>query len=202
MATNTEHWNERFSKEEFIYGVEPNEYFRSKLIELTPGKLLLPGEGEGRNAVFAAITGWDVDAFDWSINGQAKANLLAQQNNVKINYQLAEHNNLELSENFYDAAGLIYIHLPEDELKILAKKIFRSLKKGGVFIIEAFSKNQFGRSSGGPQELDVLYSLDTIIAACIDFDFKHLAEEEIELREGTHHSGPASVVRFTGIKSL
>ncbi len=202
LIMNPESWDERFSRVEFIYGVEPNEYFRSNLKQLTAGKLLLPGEGEGRNAVFAVLAGWEVDAFDSSSAARAKANQLAQKNNVTLNYQIAEHHSLPLSENFYDAAALIYIHLTGDKLIDLVNKIFIMLKPGGIFIMEGFSKNQLRHTSGGRKELSILYSLEDIIAACIDFDFQHLVEEETELSEGKYHSGTASVVRFTGIKPL
>ena len=48
-----EFWNERFSSEEYIYGTEPNLFFKSELDKRTPGDLLMPAEGEGRNAVYA-----------------------------------------------------------------------------------------------------------------------------------------------------
>ncbi len=37
-------WNERYSLEEYIYGTEPNNFFRGKLDLLIPGKILLPAE--------------------------------------------------------------------------------------------------------------------------------------------------------------
>lgn len=45
------------------YGTEPNAFFKAQLDQLTPGRLLLPAEGEGRNAVYAAKKGWEVAAF-------------------------------------------------------------------------------------------------------------------------------------------
>ena len=65
-------WNERYSTNEYAYGTEPNEFFKSVLSKLEVGKLLLPGEGEGRNAVYAAKQGWHVTAFDTSIAGKTK----------------------------------------------------------------------------------------------------------------------------------
>ena len=57
-------WDARYSSKEFVYGKEPNDFFASELNKLNPGKMLLPGEGEGRNAAYAASQGWSVDAFD------------------------------------------------------------------------------------------------------------------------------------------
>ncbi|MDX1754196.1 MAG: thiopurine S-methyltransferase [Salinimicrobium sediminis] len=52
--TMQEFWNERYQREEYIYGKDPNEYLKAKLKNLTPGRILFPAEGEGRNAVHAA----------------------------------------------------------------------------------------------------------------------------------------------------
>ena len=84
-------WDERYSSEEYVYGVEPNQFFKQVLDKIpVPGKLLLPGEGEGRNAVYAAKCGWLVDAYDQSINAQKKALKLAEINDVIINYSVVD----------------------------------------------------------------------------------------------------------------
>ena len=54
----TGRWNERYSKEEFAYGDQHNNYLKEQLEKLKIGKILFPAEGEGRNAVFAAKLGW------------------------------------------------------------------------------------------------------------------------------------------------
>jgi hypothetical protein len=76
-----EFWNERYSNKLFVYGKEPNVFFREELEKMPVGKILLPAEGEGRNAVFAALQGWEVFAFDNSEEGMKKALLLASEKN-------------------------------------------------------------------------------------------------------------------------
>ena len=54
-----EFWNQRYSESGYAYGSVPNEFFRDALLshldQLLPNhsKLLMPAEGEGRNAVYA-----------------------------------------------------------------------------------------------------------------------------------------------------
>jgi len=72
-------WNARYAAAEYAYGTEPNAFFKAQLDQLTPGRLLLPAEGEGRNAVYAAKKGWEVVAFDQSDAGQKKALKLAKE---------------------------------------------------------------------------------------------------------------------------
>ncbi len=57
-------WNERFSNQEYVYGEEPNVFFAAQLTKLEKGIIILPCEGEGRNAAYAASKGWVVKAFD------------------------------------------------------------------------------------------------------------------------------------------
>jgi hypothetical protein len=76
----TERWNERYSKDEFAYGEQPNKFLKEQLEKLAAGTILFPAEGEGRNAVFAAQLGWTVSAFDISAEGKNKANRLAEKN--------------------------------------------------------------------------------------------------------------------------
>ena len=79
-------WNQRYAEEEYAYGTEPNAFFKAQLDQRTPGRLLLPAEGEGRNAVYAALKGWDVVAFDQSESGKTKAMKLAHQAGVAVSY--------------------------------------------------------------------------------------------------------------------
>ena len=72
-------WNERYDQDAYCYGTNPNLFFSQSLEKFSPGKILLPAEGEGRNAVFAAQKDWEVLAFDWSEAGQTKALKLAKK---------------------------------------------------------------------------------------------------------------------------
>jgi len=193
-------WDERFSDSEYVYGVEPNEFFKQEIDKLQPGRLLLPGEGEGRNAVYAAKSGWDVDAFDWSEKAKEKALQLAAAQNVKINYSVVDIAHLSFGTAVYDAAALIFLHLNDTEWQTLIEKIITSLKPGGKLILELFEKEQLKRNSGGPKETDLLYSLEQAVSDFISLDFEHLSKEIITLNEGRLHQGEAAVVRFVGVK--
>ncbi len=198
---NENFWDERYASPDYIYGKEPNIFFKEQ-IDRAPvrGKLLLPGEGEGRNAVYAAKLGWNVDAFDQSRNGQRKALNLAKSNNVIINYSVIDLMNFEPNKNFYDMAANIFVHFESETRFKFHEKIIDSLKPGGKIILELFSKNQLGKNSGGPQDLRMLCSLDEI-----KNDFKKLKtilveEKSIYLDESDKHRGEASVIRFVGEK--
>lgn len=196
----SEFWNERFSTGEYIYGTNPNRFFKEKIDGLKSGKLLLLGEGEGRNAVYASKNGWEVDAVDFSETAKEKALKLATQNNVKVNYTVSNLSDFNPEENYYDAIVLIFIHLKPDVRKIVHKRAVNALKHKGKIILEVFEKKQLGKNSGGPQNEEMLYSKDEL-----ENDFKnlriHLLEEKtISLDEGDKHKGDAAVIRFVGEK--
>lgn len=198
----SEFWNKKYSVEDYIYGKEPNEFFRASLERLTPGKVLFLGEGEGRNSVFAAEQGWDVDALDSSSAAMEKAIKLAAERNVKINYQLADVCNYNYEAKKYDLVALIYLHLHESERTELHQKIIRSLRKDGIVILEAFDKSQINNDSGGPKNPDLLYTFEDIINDFIDLDFLELSKSSMPLNEGNHHTGNAEIIRFIGKKII
>ena len=194
-------WDERYSSKDYVYGEYPNHFLKEQLDKISSlGKLLLPGEGEGRNAVYAAKLGWKVDAFDQSVNAQNKALKLAQKNKVKINYRIVDLTKFVPLKNHYDAVAIIFVHFSQEFSNAFHKKILDPLKPGGKIILEVFSKNQLGKNSGGPQDLAMLYTLDDIKN---DFDsLKTILLEEVNifLDEGDKHRGDASVIRFVGEK--
>ena len=153
-------WNLRYQENKFAYGLYPNRFFKSVIDRLNPGILLLPAEGEGRNAVYAAKSGWKVDAFDISDTAKKHAEELADKNRVKINYFLSSYQNLNLHDKNYHLIALIYAHIPVDRRRSVHQELIKYLLPGGKIILEAFDKEQINNQSGGPKNLDLLYQLD------------------------------------------
>lgn len=195
-----EFWDERYAANEYVYGKEPNEFLRSRLDGLSPGKILLPGEGEGRNAVYAASRGWDVLAFDQSETAKTKALMLAEEKNVEINYRIGSLLDIKIEQETIDLVGLIYFHLlPEARTRYHAY-LADMLEPGGMIIMEVFSKKQINNESGGPKDLQLLYSLDDIIQDFDGMEVLYAKEESVNLSEGPYHQGLAEVIRFVAKK--
>ncbi len=193
-------WNERYSTSEFAYGQAPNDFVVEQLAKLHPGKILFPAEGEGRNAVYAATCGWKVTAFDPSTAGKKKAELLASKNNVEIDYQIAAFEDADFAENSFDCIALIYAHLPAP-LRISAhKKLTTYLKPGGKLLLESFSKKQINYNTGGPKNIDMLFSEEELREDFSNFSELKITETETLLNEGPFHQGLASVIRCIATK--
>jgi 2-polyprenyl-3-methyl-5-hydroxy-6-metoxy-1,4-benzoquinol methylase len=195
-----EFWDERFAAEEYIYGEEPSAWFKQIIDGLKPGSILLPGAGEGRDAVYAAKLGWEVHAFDQSEAGKNKAIKLAEKHKVTINFIVADAADYNPGKNQFDLIALVFFHLPPDLRSEFHHKLIHWLKPRGTVLIEAFHLRQLNNSSGGPKNPELL-----ITASQLANDFKLIEITEnleltVELNEGTHHHGQAEVVRFAGIK--
>lgn len=200
-----EFWNQRFSQEEYVYGTEPNEYLKEKLSLLPGGDILLPAEGEGRNAVFAAKTGWKVTAFDQSSEGKKKALLLADKHNVSIDYRVHDVEDAEFASESFDVVALIYTHFPESNRHSYHRKLCSYIKKGGMLILEGFSKahvafQAVNPKAGGPVDVSLLYDVEALRQDFDEIDIQEACQTETILHEGENHKGRASVVRITGIK--
>lgn len=198
-------WNERYAQEEFAFGEQPNDYLKEQLEKLNVGTILFAAEGEGRNAVFAAKRGWKVSAFDISVEGQKKAHRLAEKNHVTIDYRVGELDRLKFQPEQFDAIALVYAHFPSDIKSSLHKTLDSYLRKNGVIIFEAFSKNHLeylakNPKVGGPNELAMLFSIEELKSDFPNYEIIELTEKVIELNEGLFHNGKGSVIRFVGRK--
>lgn len=193
-------WNERYKANDYAYGIEPNSFLKNQLKNVTPGKILFPAEGEGRNAVYAATKGWQVTAFDQSSEGKRKANVLALQKGVKIDYKIDNFEFVEFPLKSFDCIALVFAHINPVKREQYHKKLISFLKPGGKLILEGFSKNQINNNSGGPRDIDMLFSEEEMENDFGSLSKLDISEEEVILNEGPFHQGLASVIRVTGIK--
>lgn len=198
-------WDDRYSKEAFAYGEGPNEFLKTHLHQIKPGKILFPAEGEGRNAVYAASLGWDATAFDITTAGSQKANILSSRHGVFIDYQICSALDFEYEAEHYDVVALVYAHFPTDIKLYFHDQVTNCLKPGGMIILEAFSLENLEYQKvnpyvGGPSDPGMLYTVDEIVSSFPLFESVYLKQEVVELHEGVYHNGIGSVIRYVGVK--
>lgn len=193
-------WEERYRNPTYQYGINPNEFLSEQLQELQPGRILIPAAGEGRDMVYAAKLGWEAHGFDLSEQGYAKAIKLARDNQVNIHFKCMDAFKINYPLESFDVIALSFFHLPPDLRKAFHQHCVTWLKPGGRIILEGFHKGQLGKTSGGPKQVDWLFSSQELAE-----DFKGLTlqineEKDRLLDEGPLHQGIASVIQFTAIK--
>jgi 2-polyprenyl-3-methyl-5-hydroxy-6-metoxy-1,4-benzoquinol methylase len=191
-------WDQRYAREEYMYGKQPNEFFKDQLSNLRPGKILLPAEGEGRNAVFAAKKGWQVTAFDFSGEGKKKAEKLAKENNVEIDYRVTSIEEAGFKENTFDLIALFFVHAMNR--RINHQNLMKFVKPDGIVLLEAFSKKQINNSTGGPPRIEMLFSKEDLEGDFAGLSENRIWEDETFLNEGKGHVGKADVIRLIGRK--
>ncbi|OIQ18139.1 MAG: hypothetical protein BM557_07885 [Flavobacterium sp. MedPE-SWcel] len=195
-----EYFNDEYAKDEYLYGKNPDKYLAKVLPSFKPGKILFPGEGEGRNAVFAAKLGWDVTAYDYSIEAKKKAEKLAKIHNVDITYTVEDIVNASFPSESFDAVAFLFIHFSDQERTAINKKLDKHLKKGGLLFFETFSTEHPKYSNEGPQDIAYLYNKESILKDFPNYEIIELKVETDILLEGTENELKASVLRFVGIK--
>ncbi len=195
-------WDHQYSSPEYKYGKQANQFLRNQAVRLHPkSRVLLPGDGEGRNSVWLAEKGHLVTALDNSRVGLEKARKLAMERGVGIEVIEADLEDWVPEAASYEAIVLTYLHLPPSLRASVHARLISCLRPGGWFILEAFHPLQLGMSSGGPKVENMLYTSDMI---CADLrQTTQVAMKEVfawqgqaQLLEGSGHQGPAHLTRY------
>ena len=194
-------WNERYGEEGLAYGDKPNVYLSEIADQISAGgKILVVGDGEGRNGVWLAKKGFEVTCVDYSPVAVKKIESFAEESNVNINAICADMNDWEWPVEQFDAVVSIYVHFPPDVRAGLHQKMVDSLKSGGKILMEAFNKDQLKYKSGGPPVLELLFSEEMLREDFSSVDILSMEEKVVYLDEGKYHVGDGAVVRMIAKK--
>ncbi|UQB42841.1 class I SAM-dependent methyltransferase [Thiomicrospira microaerophila] len=194
-------WNEKYDRDDFLYGTEPNDFLRvASLVLPEQANLLSLAEGEGRNACYLASQGHKVTAVDASEIGLEKASILAEIKKVELYTELADLADYDMGEEKWDAIIAIFCHLPPELRKTVAKRIIKALKPGGFYISEVYAKKQLTNETGGPKDINLLIDLEEIQKEMFGLNWIHSQQIEREIFEGSGHTGKGWVSQVIGQK--
>jgi SAM-dependent methyltransferase len=197
-----ERWEGRFGVPDYVFGKAPN-YFLHACKPLLPasGKALAVADGEGRNGVWLAEQGLDVLSIDFSPAAQQKARALARERGVKAAFEQADVHEWKYPEAAFDVVVEIFTQFstPAERAKKWAG-MRRALKPGGLLIIQGYTPKQLQYGTGGPKEIENLYTRALLEAEFRGFRDMRIVEEELEMHEGTAHGGMSAVINFTARK--
>jgi hypothetical protein len=188
-------WDERYSTGEYVYGLEPNAFFKQSIDKINPGIILLPYEGEGQNAVYAAQKGWKVVAFDQNPVARNKALHLAKTNKVEIEYVVTSVEDFYTNLQF-DVIALIYAHFPSFVRRLFHHRFGKFLNSEGVVILEAFNKKQLDYKTGGPPLDDLLYNEEWLRSDFRDLHVEYIQEHIVDISRGPWEGERAAVIRM------
>jgi SAM-dependent methyltransferase len=136
-------WDQVYSGRNYVFGKAPSEFLKDHINRLPVGKALDIAMGEGRNAVYLAEKGFQVDGVDLSEVALKKGRRLARENHVVINTINADLNTYTIKPESYDVIlNIDYLQ------KSLIPQIKRGLRHGGVVVYENYTVKQLENTGG------------------------------------------------------
>ena len=189
-------WNRRFEAPGYLFGTEPNAWLREHAGVWQPGqRVLCVADGEGRNSVWLAERGLQVEAFDIAEAGVAKARRLAAERGVRVDFQVADCDGFAWPEAACDGVALIFIQFADPALRArIFERTVRSLKPGGTLILQGYTPRQLEYRTGGPPVLSHLYTAPMLREAFAALDILELREYEADVAEGSGHRGRSALI--------
>jgi SAM-dependent methyltransferase len=197
-----ERWQARYSTPDYAFGKEPNEFLaRCRPLLPRSGKVLAVADGEGRNGVWLARQGLNVLSIDFAPAAQAKARTLAAEYKVAITFEETDVHAWPYPAEAFDVVVEIFTQFstPAERAPKWAG-MRRTLKRGGLLIIQGYTPKQLDYGTGGPKAVEQLYTRAMLAHAFGDFADVKITEEERELHEGAAHSGMSAVIGLTARK--
>ncbi len=197
-----ERWEARYATPEYAFGKVPNYFLRSCKRLLPPsGRALAVADGEGRNGVWLAEQGLDVVSIDFSPAAQRKAKALAAERGVKVAFELVDVHAWNYPHATFDVVAEIFTQFssPAERARKWAG-MQSALKSGGLLIVQGYTPKQLDYGTGGPKEIENLYTRTMLEQTFGGFRDLSIAEEEREIHEGTSHGGMSAVINLTARK--
>ena len=187
MKADQRRWDKRFQRKEFAFGEKPNLFLKKHIRLLPKGKALDVAAGEGRNAVFLAQQGFEVDAVDISEKGLKKARKLAQERGVKITTFLVDLDQYHIQKERYDLIANFYFLK-----RRLITRIKKGLRKGGRVIFETYLLEHRALGTGGPKQAKYFLKPNELLR--LFKDLRILFYREGIFREGGKRRAIASLI--------
>lgn len=114
-ATSTS--NRRFQASGFVFGNAPNVWLRAQAHHWKPGqRVLCAADGEGRNSVWLARQGLQVDAFDIAEAGLAKARGLAADAGLTASLAAGDGDSVVWPEAVHDGVAANLVQFADSDI--------------------------------------------------------------------------------------
>lgn len=194
-------WDERYASSPNLFGDEPSPLLIEYRQLFAPGMTALSiGDGEGRNGVWLAQQGLDVLSVDVSTVALGRARRRASNCGVAIKSLCLDVLEWDWPRSAFDLITLMFVHLPAEQRRRLNQSIIDALKPGGLFLLEAFHREQLACASGGPGNPELLYTLETIKEDFAGLTPLKLARVDTEVVLGGESRGKGVAVHFVARK--
>lgn len=189
-------WDQRY-QEDAVYGRKANQFLKDHQDYFPKeGRVLCIGAGQGRNAIYLAALGFNVDAVDASSVGLEKTNQIAKERGLTLTTIHQDLENFEFKANHYDMIIEIFCHLSNPLRTKVHQALKHSLKYKGIYLNQSYVKEQLEFNTGGPKNDAQLYSLDEIKENLSGLDFLIARQIIRDIHEGKYHNGKSAVLEI------
>lgn len=164
-------WDARYDQKELVWGAEPNRYVAQWARDLSPGVAVDLASGEGRNAVWLARQGWQVQSLDYSPVAVERSKKLADEeldDSELARFSTFVSDVTEWSGHDIDLVVVCYLHVDQETMRQVWRSAVNSLNKSGTVIIIGHDTSNFSDGVGGPQDTSVLFDPDDVLSAVDD----------------------------------
>lgn len=189
-------WNTRFSADGYLFGKRPNAFLESQAHRLRPGlRALSVADGEGRNSVWMAQRGLQVTAFDFSPVAVEKARALAREAGVTVDYHQSDIFRWSWARASHDVVAAIFIQFldPAQRAEIFGR-MRETLVPGGLLILQGYRPKQVEYGTGGPSQVENLYTEELLRELLRGWEILHLASHDDVVDEGPGHKGMSALI--------
>jgi ubiquinone/menaquinone biosynthesis C-methylase UbiE len=143
-----------------------------------------------------------VHAIDVSSMALEKARKLASERGVALEFEQADALNWHWPEAAYDLVVAIFIQFaPPPERDSIIAGIRRTLKPGGLLILQGYTPKQIEFATGGPPSAANMYTAELLRDWFGDWETVHLREHESFISEGSHHHGQSALIDLVARKT-
>ena len=160
-----EDWNRRYEGTELVWTAEPNRFLVQEVEGLPSGRALDLAAGEGRNAVWLAERGFEVDAVDFSDVAVEKGRRLAAARDVRVRWLVEDVLVWSPAEAAYDLVAVLYLHIPQDEMRGVLERAAAAVAPGATFLLGGHDVTNLEHGIGGPSDREVLTSPGRVVPA-------------------------------------
>ncbi|PWU08913.1 MAG: hypothetical protein C5B51_06995 [Terriglobia bacterium] len=192
-SREAEHWNRALTSPAPTFNTEPNVFLASMLRDRRPGKALDAGMGQGRNAVFLACQGWEVEGFDPAGDAVALADRRASEAGVRLKTSVHDEVSFPWRRERWDLIVALYV-----PVRLFAAQILVALKPGGLLVTEGL---QISGPDASRMGAGVVFESNELLDIFGSLRILHY-EDTLAMADFGPRTGPARIVRLCAERSF